>query len=140
VDNIFFAPGGPMPSDRWSSTIRQQRLFNPHLWIKDAVADPSLATEVGEDEYDGRPHELLEIADDVAPLVLWVDSETGRVSNETSLVLGKYLSPRLYVSWGVSLTESINTIKMRYTLDENWTIKTEAGKERAADLVFTIEK
>jgi translocation and assembly module TamB len=62
------------------------------------------------------------------------------LQNETSLVLGKYLSPRLYVSWGVSLTESINTIKMRYTLDENWTIKTEAGKERAADLVFTIEK
>ncbi len=68
------------------------------------------------------------------------DSETGRVSNDTSLVLGKYFSPRLYVSWGVSLTESINTIKMRYTIDEHWTIKTEAGKDRAADLVFTIEK
>jgi translocation and assembly module TamB len=66
--------------------------------------------------------------------------ESGRVSNETSLVLGKYLSPRLYVSWGVSLAESINTFKMRYTLDENWTVKTEAGKERAADLVFTIER
>ena len=62
------------------------------------------------------------------------------MSNETSLVLGKYLSPRLYVSWGVSLAESINTFKMRYTLGENWTVKTEAGKERAADLVFTIEK
>ena len=62
------------------------------------------------------------------------------LANETSLVLGKYLSPRLYVSYGISLTESINTIKMRYTLDDNWTIKTEAGKERAADLVFTIEK
>jgi translocation and assembly module TamB len=62
------------------------------------------------------------------------------LSNETSLVLGKYLSPRLYVSYGVSLTESINTIKMRYTLSDKWTIKTEAGKERAADLVFTIEK
>ena len=62
------------------------------------------------------------------------------LSNETSLVLGKYLSPRLYVSYGVSLTESINTIKMRYTLGEHWTVKTEAGKERAADLVFTIEK
>lgn len=62
------------------------------------------------------------------------------LSNETSLVLGKYLSPRLYVSYGVSLTESINTIKMRYTLNDKWTIKTEAGKERAADLVFTIEK
>ena len=44
------------------------------------------------------------------------------------------------VSYGVSLTDSINTIKMRYTLNDKWTIKTEAGKERAADLVFTIEK
>ena len=58
-------------------------------------------------------------------------------SNETSLVLGKYLSPRLYVSYGVSLTESINTIKMRYTINDHWTIKTEAGsKERAGDLVL----
>jgi translocation and assembly module TamB len=65
---------------------------------------------------------------------------SGRVSSDTSVVLGKYLNPRLYVSWGVSLTEYINTFKMRYTLDDNWTIKTEAGKERAADLVFTIEK
>jgi translocation and assembly module TamB len=65
------------------------------------------------------------------------------MSNEqigTSLVLGKYLSPRLYLSYGISLTESINTIKMRYTLDDHWTVKTEAGKERAADLVFTVEK
>jgi translocation and assembly module TamB len=69
-----------------------------------------------------------------------LSNETGRVSQDTSVVLGKYLSPRLYVSYGISLTESINTIKMRYTLDDHWTIKTEAGKERAADLVFTIEK
>jgi translocation and assembly module TamB len=62
------------------------------------------------------------------------------MSNETSLVLGKYLSPRLYVSYGVSLTEVISTFKMRYTLDDHWTVRTEAGKERAADLVFTIEK
>jgi len=62
------------------------------------------------------------------------------LSNETSLVLGKYLSPRLYVSWGVSLSEAINTFKMRYTIDDRWTVKTEAGKDRSADLVYTIEK
>jgi translocation and assembly module TamB len=62
------------------------------------------------------------------------------LSNETSLVLGKYLSPRLYVSYGISLTESINTVKMRYTLGDRWTIKTEAGQARSADLVYTIEK
>ncbi|HEX7418219.1 MAG TPA: translocation/assembly module TamB domain-containing protein [Steroidobacteraceae bacterium] len=62
------------------------------------------------------------------------------LTNSTSLVLGKYLSPKLYVSYGVSLTEAINTIKTRYTLGDRWTIRTEAGRERSADLVFTIEK
>jgi translocation and assembly module TamB len=62
------------------------------------------------------------------------------LSNETSLVLGKYLSPRLYVSYGISLAESINTIKLRYTLGDRWTLRTEAGKERSAEIVYTIEK
>lgn len=62
------------------------------------------------------------------------------LSNETSLVLGKYLSPRLYVSYGISLAESINSIKLRYTLGDRWTLRTEAGKERSAEVVYTIEK
>jgi len=60
--------------------------------------------------------------------------------NQTSLVLGKYLSPRLYVSYGVSLTEAINTLKLQYTLGDRWTIRTEAGENRSADIFFTIEK
>jgi translocation and assembly module TamB len=63
------------------------------------------------------------------------------LSNETSLVLGRYLSPRLYVSYGWSVAETISTLRLQYTLDEHWTVKTEAsGKERGADLLFTIEK
>ena len=60
--------------------------------------------------------------------------------NQTSLVLGKYLSPRIYVSYGVSLTESINTVKLQYTLGDRWTFKTEAGENRSADIVYAIEK
>jgi len=62
------------------------------------------------------------------------------LDNETSLVLGRYLSPRLYVSYGVGLAEAINTIKMRYTIGDHWTVKTEAGTQRSADLVYTIER
>ncbi len=62
------------------------------------------------------------------------------MNNETSLVLGRYLSPRLYVSYGVSLVEAINTIKARYTLGDHWTIRTEAGTNLSADLVYTIER
>ena len=62
------------------------------------------------------------------------------LSNETSLVLGKYLSPRLYVSYGISLAEAINTLKLRYTIGDNWTVKTESGKEQSADIVYTIQR
>ncbi|HET7756611.1 MAG TPA: translocation/assembly module TamB domain-containing protein [Steroidobacteraceae bacterium] len=69
-----------------------------------------------------------------------VSLETDPLANETSLVLGRYLSPRLYVSYGVSLTEQLNTLKLRYTLGDHWTVKTELGTARGADLVVSIEK
>ena len=68
-----------------------------------------------------------------------VSVESG-LNNDTSLVLGRYLSPRLYISYGISLAEAINTVKMRYTIGDRWTIKTEAGTSRSADLVYTIER
>lgn len=61
-------------------------------------------------------------------------------ANDTSLVLGRFLSPRLFVSYGISLTESINTLKLRYTISDRWVLKTEAGQNQSADVEFTIEK
>ena len=59
------------------------------------------------------------------------------------MILKRYAETRRrhpLVRENVSLAEAINTIKMRYTIGDRWTIKTEAGKERSADLVYTIEK
>lgn len=61
-------------------------------------------------------------------------------NNQSALVLGKFLSPRLFVSYGISLTEAINTVKLRYTLSDHWTIKTEAGEAKSADVEFKIER
>ncbi|HSS06738.1 MAG TPA: translocation/assembly module TamB domain-containing protein, partial [Rhodanobacteraceae bacterium] len=58
----------------------------------------------------------------------------------TALVLGKFLSPRLFVSYGISLTESINTLKLRYTISDKWVFKTEAGEEQSADLEYATER
>jgi translocation and assembly module TamB len=69
-----------------------------------------------------------------------VSLETDPIANETSLVLGHYLTPRLYVSYGVSITETLNTLKLRYTLGDHWVIKTELGTARGADLVYSITK
>jgi translocation and assembly module TamB len=69
-----------------------------------------------------------------------VSLETDPLLNETSLVLGRFLSPRLYVSYGVSLTQQLNTFKMRYTLSDHWTLRTEVGQAYGADLVYSIAK
>jgi len=54
-------------------------------------------------------------------------------------VLGKYLSPRLYVSYGISLIEEINTLKLRYTIGDRWTLSVESGSETGADVEYRIE-
>ena len=38
-------------------------------------------------------------------------------TDDTAVVLGKYLNPKLFVSYGISIAEAINTIKLRYTLN-----------------------
>ena len=43
-------------------------------------------------------------------------------------MIGKYLSPRLYVSYGISLVDEINTLKLRYTISDRWVISAESGR------------
>jgi translocation and assembly module TamB len=59
---------------------------------------------------------------------------------DTSVVLGKYLSPKLFVSYGISIAEAINTIKLRYTINNRWALKAEAGLEQSADVEYRIER
>ena len=64
-------------------------------------------------------------------------SDTG---DQASLVVGRYLSPRLYVSYGVGLIESINTLNLRYQITEKWQLDAESGAHQGADLLYTIER
>jgi translocation and assembly module TamB len=66
--------------------------------------------------------------------------ETDGGLDEASLVLGKYLSPRLYVAYGVGLFEAANTLRIRYLLSSKWTLEATTGAATAADLLYTIER
>jgi translocation and assembly module TamB len=57
-----------------------------------------------------------------------------------ALVFGKFLSPRLYISYGISLVDEINTLKLRYTIGDRWVISTEAGSESAIDIEYRIDR
>ncbi len=64
--------------------------------------------------------------------------ETGEGS---SIVLGKYLAPKLYVSYAAGLAEAINVFRIRYELSRKWTIQTESSeRESGGDLFYTIER
>ncbi|MDH3638661.1 MAG: translocation/assembly module TamB domain-containing protein, partial [Gammaproteobacteria bacterium] len=59
----------------------------------------------------------------------------------SSLVLGKYLAPRLYVSYAAGLAEAINVFRIRYELSKRWTVQTESSqRESGGDLLYTIER
>jgi len=66
--------------------------------------------------------------------------ESKESGDEAALVVGRYLSPKLYVSYGVGLVESINSLNLRYQLAERWHLEAESGEFQGADLFFTIER
>jgi len=66
--------------------------------------------------------------------------EAGAEARETSFVAGKYLSPKLYVSYAAGLFENTNTFRARYSLARKWTLQTESGKYDSADLLYWFER
>ena len=66
-----------------------------------------------------------------------IESSDG--GDQASLVMGRYLSPKLYVSYGVGLIEAFNTLTLRYQLSSKWQLKGESGEHHSADLFYTIE-
>ena len=75
-----FYPAGAMPSQHTGALRRQQRLLNPHVLLRAALADPAAAGDGGEEDADGRSHRILTLTDQGAELRLFVDSETGLIS------------------------------------------------------------
>lgn len=59
----------------------------------------------------------------------------------TSLFLGRYLTPRLYLQYGLGLFQSSNVFRLRYKLNEHWRLQSEASDDRSgADILFEWEK
>ena len=66
--------------------------------------------------------------------------ESSNKGDQASLVVGRYLSPGLYASYGVGLIETVNTLTLRYQISERWQVKVESGGFQGADILYTIER
>lgn len=64
-------------------------------------------------------------------------THAGEDTNETALTVGKYLSPKLYVGYGLGLFDQLSTVIMRYTLSSHWTLQTEtSSKGTGGDVIW----
>jgi translocation and assembly module TamB len=59
--------------------------------------------------------------------------------SETMLVVGKYLTPELYISYGRSLFSGGNLFFLRYDLSKHWQIETQTGQESGIDIYYKLE-
>lgn len=69
-----------------------------------------------------------------------LESTGGGSGQQVSLVMGKYLTPKLYVSYGIGLFKPVNTLRLRYTLSKLWALETKStGVAAGGDIIFSIE-
>jgi translocation and assembly module TamB len=61
-------------------------------------------------------------------------------SEQPWLMIGKYLSPRLYIRYGTALLESGNSVLVRYRLSDNWFLEGESGRNSGGDIIYTFER
>ena len=74
----------------------------------------------------------------VAPTGIGVTNTSGSVS-QTMLVVGKYLTPQIYVSYGRSLFSGGNLFFLRYDISPKWQIESQTGQESGVDIYYKLE-
>lgn len=62
-------------------------------------------------------------------------------TQQAQLVLGKYLSPKLYIRYAVGIGEAVDTLQIQYKLTDRWILRTETDEtQKGTDLIYTIDK
>lgn len=103
VESIFGVPGGALSSDRWAAIVREHRLLDPELILRDVALGTLTATDAGLALVDGELRHRLEISDAVHPISLFVDRYTGEITDlatiENDFVEGDQPLEVHYLGW-----------------------------------------
>jgi len=66
---------------------------------------------------------------------------TGSGDMESSaLLLGKYLTPELYVRYALGLFDNVGTVELDYRLTDSVSVKAQSGRGQGMDLIYSIER
>ena len=65
--------------------------------------------------------------------------ETEGTLKQAQLMLGAYLSPRVYVNYGIGVIDPVSLLRIQYFLNSKWTLHAETGSQSSAEVLYTIE-
>ena len=60
-------------------------------------------------------------------------------TSETTVVVGRYLTPDLYISYGRSLFSGANLFSLRYNLTKKWQVESQTGNASGVDIYYKLE-
>jgi translocation and assembly module TamB len=56
------------------------------------------------------------------------------------ITVGKYLNPKLYLSFGQALFDNASETRLRYTISPRWELETKTtGEKSGGDIYYKIE-
>ena len=109
-DSVFNPPDATsdraLISERIGAVRLEFRLLNPQLYLRAAAVNAEAATIKGDVELNGRVHHVIEVSDEVQPVELFVDADSGRVSKLQTLqndhIWGDVVTEVTYGDWSTS--------------------------------------
>ena len=87
----------------------------------------------------GSESSLSQLRRQFGPDTVDMKSKTVGSTTQSIVTVGKYLQPKLYVSYGRSLFSEEYYVTLRYTLSKSWEVESKAGAQTGANLYYRIE-
>jgi glyoxylase-like metal-dependent hydrolase (beta-lactamase superfamily II) len=84
-DGLFGGSSGDLAPAGTAAIRKERYLLSPQLILRDIARDPSLATDAGVALVGGNLHHLIDVATPIAPITLYVDAQTGRITKLSTL-------------------------------------------------------
>ena len=60
--------------------------------------------------------------------------------NDSSLMLGKYITPRIFIRYAVGLFETENSLAIDYSVNDRVKLEAKSGQAQSIDLTYTVEQ
>ncbi|MFT4045656.1 MAG: translocation/assembly module TamB domain-containing protein [Solimonas sp.] len=67
-------------------------------------------------------------------------NDTTATNDQAMFTVGKYLSPKLFISYGVGLFQQGHTFRLQYDIGHGFKVRTETGTESGGDVLYSFDR